>query len=107
MDAGIGEGFTDPDHPALAHQLFAAYARALRVRVLASVMGEQGLPDSDRRFLAFGERFERQLVNQQAARTLEESLAAGWAVLKGLPHGELTRLSNAQIGRHLGADTHA
>ena len=28
--AGIGEGFTDPDHPALAHQLFAAYARALR-----------------------------------------------------------------------------
>jgi V/A-type H+/Na+-transporting ATPase subunit B len=107
MDAGIGEGFTDPDHPALAHQLFAAYARALRVRVLASVMGEQGLPESDRRFLAFGERFERQFVHQANARTLEESLDAGWAVLQGLPHGELTRLSNAQIGRHLGAEAHA
>ena len=107
MDAGIGEGFTDRDHPALAHQLFAAYARALRVRVLASVMGEQGLPESDRRFLAFGERFERQFVHQAHSRTLEESLEAGWAVLDGLPHGELTRLSNAQIGRHLHEAAHA
>jgi V/A-type H+-transporting ATPase subunit B len=71
------------------------------VRVLASVMGEQGLPESDRRFLAFGERFERQFVPQERALTLEESLEAGWAVLRGLPYGELTRLSNAQIGRHL------
>jgi V/A-type H+/Na+-transporting ATPase subunit B len=107
MDAGIGEGFTDADHPALAHQLFAAYARALRVRVLASVMGEQGLPESDRRFLAFGERFERRFVQQATAQTLEESMAAGWAVLQGLPHVELTRLSNAQISRHLGVEAHA
>jgi V/A-type H+-transporting ATPase subunit B len=107
MDAGIGKGYTDPDHPALAHQLFAAYARALRVRVLASVMGEQGLPENDRQFLAFADRFERQFVLQPAARTLEESLEAGWSVLRGLPHGELTRLSNAQIGRHLSETGHA
>jgi V/A-type H+-transporting ATPase subunit B len=107
MDAGIGKGYTDADHPALAHQLFAAYARALRVRVLASVMGEQGLPENDRQFLAFADRFERQFVLQPTARTLEESLAAGWSVLRGLPHGELTRLSNAQIGRHLTEATHA
>jgi V/A-type H+-transporting ATPase subunit B len=107
MDAGIGKDYTDPDHPALAHQLFAAYARALRVRVLASVMGEQGLPENDRQFLAFADRFERQFVLQPAARTLEESLAAGWSVLRGLPQGELTRLSNAQIGRHLTEAGHA
>jgi V/A-type H+-transporting ATPase subunit B len=107
MDAGIGKGYTDADHPALAHQLFAAYARALRVRVLASVMGDQGLPENDRQFLAFADRFERQFVLQPAARTLEESLAAGWSVLRGLPHGELTRLSNAQIGRHLAEVAHA
>jgi V/A-type H+-transporting ATPase subunit B len=101
MDAGVGEGFTDPDHPALAHQLFAAYARAMRVRVLASVMGEQGLPDADRRFLAFGRLFEEQFVNQPVARTLEESMEAGWRVLRGLPRSELTRLSDAQIRRHL------
>jgi V/A-type H+-transporting ATPase subunit B len=101
MDSGIGEGYTDRDHPALAHQLFAAYARALRMRVLASVMGEQGLPEADRAFLAFADRFERKFVHQERALTLEESLEAGWTVLRGLPHGELTRLSNAQIARHL------
>ena len=88
-------------HPALAHQLFAAYARAIRVRTLASVMGEQGLPEADRRFLEFGQRFEQQFVNQPAPRTLEESMAVGWGVLRGLPRNELARLSDAQIERHL------
>jgi V/A-type H+-transporting ATPase subunit B len=106
MDSGIGAGFTDADHPALAHQLFAAYARAVRVRVLASVMGEQGLPDSDRAFLAFGRRFEDGFVQQAGHRTLEESMAAGWQALRELPHVELTRLSNAQIERHLVAGPH-
>jgi V/A-type H+-transporting ATPase subunit B len=106
MDSGIGTGFTDPDHPALAHQLFAAYARAVRVRVLASVMGEQGLPDADRAFLAFGQRFEDGFVHQAGHRTLEQSMAAGWQALHDLPHGELTRLSNAQIERHLVAGPH-
>jgi V/A-type H+-transporting ATPase subunit B len=101
MDAGTGEGYTDVDHPALAHQLFAAYARAVRVRTLASVMGEQGLPENDRKFLAFGQRFEEQFLNQAASRTLEESMEAGWTALRGLPRTELARLSDAQIKRHL------
>ncbi len=101
MDAGTGEGFTHPDHPALAHQLFAAYARAERVRLLASVMGEEGLPDSDRKFLAFGDRFEQKLVNQGKGRSLEESMHVGWEILKGLPSVELTRLSNEQIAQYL------
>ena len=101
MDSGIGEGYTDADHPALAHQLFAAYARAVRVRTLASVMGEQGLPEADRKFLEFGQRFEEQFVSQSASRTLEESMAVGWNVLRGLPRNELARLSDAQIKRHL------
>ena len=107
MDSGIGEGYTDADHPALAHQLFAAYARAMRVRTLASVMGEQGLPDADRRFLEFGARFEEQFVNQAQSRTLEESMQTGWDVLRGLPHNELARLSDAQIKRHIEEPAHA
>jgi V/A-type H+-transporting ATPase subunit B len=99
MDAGTGEGYTDVDHPALAHQLFAAYARAVRVRTLASVMGEQGLPENDRKFLAFGLRFEEQFLNQATSRTLEESMEAGWSALRGLPRTELSRLSDAQIKR--------
>jgi V/A-type H+/Na+-transporting ATPase subunit B len=107
MDAGTGKGYTHADHPALAHQLFAAYARALRVRTLASVMGEQGLPEADRGFLAFGTRFETELLQQAGPRTLEESMDAGWKALRGLPRTELTRLSNDQIQRHLSEPTHA
>jgi V/A-type H+-transporting ATPase subunit B len=101
MDSGTGEGYTHADHPALAHQLFAAYARAIRVRTLASVMGEQGLPETDRSFLAFGQRFEDGLLRQATSRTLEQSMDEGWKALRGLPRTELTRLSNDQIKRHL------
>lgn len=101
MNAGIGEGFTHKDHPALANQLFAAYARATRVRVLASVMGEDSLPDVDRRFLAFGRAFEERFVHQEDRRTLEQSMTVGWELLSTLPPAELTRLTPQQIERYL------
>ncbi len=103
FDQGTGEGFTHADHPALAHQLFASYAKAVRVRVLASVVGQEGLTDVDRRHLAFAGRFERELVAQDAARSLDDSMAIAWRLLRDLPERELTRLSDAQIARHLKA----
>jgi V/A-type H+-transporting ATPase subunit B len=102
MNAGTGAGFTHADHPALANQLFASYARALHVRVLASVMGEDSLPEVDRRFLAFGRSLEERLVRQEGRRTLEESMEIGWELLRGLPIAELTRLSQQQIDHYLG-----
>jgi V/A-type H+-transporting ATPase subunit B len=99
MDYGTGEGFTTADHPALASQLFSAYANARRVRVLSSVMGQEGLSDIDRNYLEFGDRFETDLVSHDGPRTLEESMAAGWQVLALLPDSELTRLTNEQITR--------
>ena len=69
--------------------------------MLASVVGEEGLSDTDRKYLRFGTAFESRLVHQDAPRTLEESFAAGWSLLAGLPHSELTRLSDAQIAAHL------
>jgi len=104
MDHGTGEGFTYPEHPALASQLFAAYANARRVRVLASVMGQEGLSDTDRDYLEFGDRFEAEVVGHEAPRTLEESMAAGWRVLALLPDNELTRLSNEQIAHFVRGD---
>jgi V/A-type H+-transporting ATPase subunit B len=101
FDQGTGAGFTHPDHPALAQQLFACYAKASRVRVLASVVGQEGLTEVDRRYLAFADRFERELVAQQSARSLDASMAIGWRLLAELPPAELTRLADAQIARHL------
>jgi V/A-type H+-transporting ATPase subunit B len=103
MKDGIGGTYTHPDHPALSAQLYAAYARAVQARVLASVVGEEGLGDTDRRYLAFGTAFEGRLVNQRAPRTLEESMAEGWSLVAALPRAELTRLSDAQIAAHLPA----
>ena len=101
FDQGTGEGYTHADHPSLAQQLFASYAKATRVRVLASVVGQEGLTAADRRYLAFADRFERELVAQDAARRLDESMAAGWRLLADLPRAELTRLTDAQIARHV------
>jgi len=101
MKDGTGGRYTDPDHPALASQLYAAYARAVQARVLASVVGEEGLADTDRSYLAFGAAFEAELVAQDGVRTLEQSMATGWKLLAALPATELSRLSDAQIERHL------
>lgn len=107
MNSGIGAGFTHADHPALANQLFAAYARAERVKVLASVMGEDSLPDVDRRFLDFGRRFELEFVHQEMRRPLEDSMRVGWELLRALPAAELTRLKREQIERYLSGESHA
>lgn len=101
MDQGIGEGYTDADHPALANQLFAAYAKAVRVRVLASVVGNDGLTATDRAYLAFADRFETGLIRQDKERSLEESMQAGWDLLRMLPLSELGRVSDAQIKAYL------
>jgi V/A-type H+-transporting ATPase subunit B len=101
MKDGIGGEYTNADHPALASQLYAAYARAVQARVLASVVGEDGLAETDRRYLGFGDAFETGLVHQREPRSLEESMDAGWDLLRSLPPVELTRLSDAQIAAHL------
>jgi len=101
MKDGTGGKYTHPDHPALSSQLYAAYARAVQARVLASVVGEEGLAATDRQYLAFGTAFEEGLVSQSEPRTLEQSMEVGWRLLAGLPLTELTRLSDAQIAAHL------
>ena len=71
--------------------------------MLASVVGEEGLTESDRRYLAFGTAFEQTLVRQDEARTLAQTIALGWDLLRGLPPAELTRLSDRQLAAHIAA----
>lgn len=101
MKDGTGEHFTHPDHPDLANQLYAAYARAAHVRVLASVVGREGLPENDRCFLDFGDRFEQTFVHQDSERSLENGMEIGWRLLRMLPASELFRLTDSQIETYI------
>ncbi len=102
MKDAIGEGFTRADHPDLANQLYASYARALDVRDLADIIGEEELNETDKKFLAFGKAFEEQFVSQDQNehRNFEETLDTGWSVLDVLPPEQLTRLSEEEIKDH-------
>jgi len=101
MKDGTGAKYTHADHPPLASQLFASYARGTQARILAGVVGEEGLSETDRKYLEFANRFEQELVNQRDARSLEESMNVGWQLLRVLPKSELTRLSDAQIAANI------
>jgi V/A-type H+-transporting ATPase subunit B len=62
---------------------------------MAAIVGEAGLPEADRRALAFAERFEQEFVSQgNTRRTLPETLDAGWRLLESLPRDDLTRVSD-------------
>ncbi len=96
MHAGIGTDRTVPEHREWADQLYALYAQGREARLMAAVVGEAGLGAPDRRALEFAERFEREFLGQgRQRRTLNETLEAGWALLKELPREDLSRLRDA------------
>ena len=105
MKDGIGQGFTRDDHPNLANQLYAAYARVQEVRSLSAVIGEEELSPVDKQYLDFGSAFETQFINQgmHEARTMDQTLDLGWRVLSLLPRDELTRVGEAILDAHYGA----
>jgi len=95
MNAGIGKDRTRASHRDWADQLYALYARGREARLMAAIVGETGLPDADRRALAFAERFEQEFVGQgEVRRTLPETLDAGWRLLESVPRDDLTRISD-------------
>jgi V/A-type H+-transporting ATPase subunit B len=102
MEDGVGEGRTRADHARLANQLYAAYARVKEVQRLASIIGEEELSEVNRRYLQFGERFERQFVAQDEYENREftRTLDLGWEALRPLPDAELTRVGRDLIERY-------
>lgn len=102
MKDGIGEGYTRSDHSAVANQLFAAYARVQDARSLASVIGEEELSDTDRKYMRFGDSFEKHFLTQgfNEERTIEETLDLGWKLLSLLPESELDRVDDQLLKEH-------
>ncbi len=102
MKDGIGEGYTRKDHPELANQLFASYAKVQDARALASVIGEEDLSPIDKLYINFGKAFEKRFINQgfNENRSIEQSLDLGWRLISLLPRQELDRVSDEILDKY-------
>lgn len=102
MKDGIGAGYTREDHQDVANQLFASYANVQEVRALSSVIGEDELSDLDKKYLKFGESFERQFIAQDSEenRSIDDTLEIGWELLRILPREELSRIDTKILDKY-------
>ena len=102
MKDGIGAEFTRDDHKGLSDQLFAAYAKTMEARSLASVIGEDELSPIDKKYLAFGKAFESRFIGQGPTenRTILETLDIGWELLGMLPREELDRIDTKILDQY-------
>lgn len=102
MKDGIGAEYTREDHQDVANQLFSSYARVGEARDLASVIGEDELSDTDKKYLEFGIAFEQQFVAQGVTenRSIEETLDIGWKLLHILPKEELDRVDTKILEKY-------
>lgn len=104
MKDGIGEGYTRADHEDLMNQLYESYSKVQDVRNISQIVGEDDLSDVDKKYLRFGDEFERRFLAQDRDenRELDESLDLGWEILKILPRNELHRVSKENLDKFIG-----
>jgi V/A-type H+-transporting ATPase subunit B len=102
MKDGTGKDFTREDHPRVASQLYATYAKALEIRNLASIIGAEELSDSDRQYLNFADQFEKRFVRQEEEeeRSIVGTLGLAWDLLSLLPRTALIRVTEADLDKY-------
>ncbi len=103
MKDGIGEGFTREDHPEVSNQLFSAYSKVQEIRALAQIVGEEDLSDKDKKYMKFGDAFEKRFVTQSfnENRDMNDTLDLAWDLLTLLPKEELDRLNPKLIEKYM------
>ncbi len=101
-DKGIGAGKTREDHANTMNQLFAVYASGKDAKELMAILGEGALSESDKRYAAFAEEFEKLYVSQgyTTNRSIEDTLNIGWELLSMLPREELKRIDTKYIDKY-------
>ena len=102
MKDGIGKDDTRDDHPRVASQLYALYAKAQDTRNLASIIGAEELSSRDRLYLKFADAFDERFVSQgrDENRTIFETLNLAWELLSMFPRDLLTRVSESELAHY-------
>jgi len=102
MKDGIGKDDTRDDHPRVANQLYALYAKAQEAINLASIIGAEELSTRDRRYLAFAEAFDKHFVGQgeDENRSIVDTLNLAWDLLGRFPRDALTRVSETDLAHY-------
>ena len=69
---------------------------------MASVIGEDELSPLDKKYLIFGNAFEKQFVGQGEFenRTIQQTLDIGWKLLGLLPKEELDRIDTKILNQY-------
>ncbi len=93
---------TREDHSDVMSQLYSSYSKALDVRALQAIVGEEGLSPLDRKYIRYAEEFEMQFLNQgmDVRRKFNESLDIAWKILSILPVDELTRIKTSIVNEY-------
>ena len=109
MKDGIGKDDTREDHPRVANQLYALYAKSQEIRNLASIIGKEELGQSDQRYLQFADEFDQHFVGQAEDddRTIEDTLAIAWDLLSLFPAETLIRVNDQDVRNWHRADREA
>ena len=107
MNNGIGAGKTREDHKGVSDQLYGSYAKAQDAKNLSAIVGVEALSESDKRYLKFGDEFEKRFLGQglYERRSIEETLELGWELLSMLPAEELTRIKKEDIEKYYKKET--
>jgi V/A-type H+-transporting ATPase subunit B len=97
-------GRTRDDHPDVMNQLYASYSKALDIRALQAVVGDEGLTPLDKQYLGFAENFEMKFLNQELdeRRTFTDSLNLAWKTLSILPASELIKIKKKYVTAYYG-----
>ena len=84
------------------NQLFSAYARGKDAKELMVVLGEAALTPTDLLYAKFADEFEKRYVSQgfDNDRTIEDTLAVGWELLRLLPRSELRRIREEYLDKY-------
>jgi V/A-type H+/Na+-transporting ATPase subunit B len=94
-DKGIGKESTRDDHPSVASQLFASYARGKEAEELSVVLGEASLSETDLANLNFSKKIEKEFISQKSDedRTIQQTIDKAWEIIKTLPKEEIKRIT--------------